>query len=120
MLLVVDDNRELRDALAEFLSIQGHAVRCAANGNEALKLVADSRTRPNVILLDLVMPELDGWGFLALRRTESLLADVPVVIMSGCREVTPRAKEAGAVAVIRKPVEPRTILRVIEHFGQRT
>jgi two-component system chemotaxis response regulator CheY len=117
VLLIVDDNRELRETLAEFLSLKGHAVECAANGREAVQLIADPETRPELILLDLLMPVLDGWGFLAERAREPLLADVPVVILSACEEVTEKAKEAGAVAVVRKPVEPQTLLRVIEHFG---
>jgi CheY-like chemotaxis protein len=74
---------------------------------------------PAVIFLDLEMPILDGWGFLAERGKDPLLADVPVVIMSGFRNVAQKAKEAGAVAVVRKPIEPQTFLRIIEHFGER-
>jgi CheY-like chemotaxis protein len=113
VVLIVDDNRELREGAAEFLSHRGHTVWC-----EALRLVADSHTRPELILLDLAMPVLDGWGFLAKRAKDPFLADVPVVIMSGCDDVTQKAKEASAVAVLRKPVEPQTLLRVIEHFRE--
>ena len=65
------------------------------------------------------MPVLDGWGFLAERVKYPLLADVPVVILSGCSDVAQKAKEAGAVALVRKPVEPQTLLRVLEHSGER-
>jgi len=116
VILLVDDNRDLCEALAEFLSLQGHAVQCAADGSEALRMIADSQTYPAVILLDLPMPILDGWGFLAERGKDARIAAVPVVIMSGCSDVAPRAREAGAAAVVRKPVEPQALLRVIEHF----
>jgi two-component system chemotaxis response regulator CheY len=119
MLLLVDDDRELCEDFTEFLSFHGYVVQCAANGSEALRLLAASQTRPALILLDLEMPVLDGWGFLAERSKEPLLDDVPVVIVSGCRDVAQKAKEAGAVAVVRKPVEPQTLLRVIEHFEVR-
>jgi CheY-like chemotaxis protein len=119
VILLVDDNRELCETLAEFLSLQGHAVQCAANGREALRLLADAQTPPTVILLDLMMPILDGWGFLAERAKEPHLAEVPVVIMSGCRDVAEKAKEFGAVAVLHKPVEPQTLLRVIDHFSEQ-
>ena len=118
MVLLVDDNRELSETLAEFLSLNGYAVQCAANGREAVQKITNSHIRPALILLDLKMPVLDGWGFLAERTKEPLLADVPIVIMSGCRDVAQKAKETGAVAVVRKPVEPQTLLRVIEHFGE--
>jgi two-component system chemotaxis response regulator CheY len=119
VILIVDDNRELCETLAEFLTLQGHAVQCAGNGSEALRLVADSRTRPAVILLDLEMPILDGWGFLAERGKDPLLADAPVVIMSAFHDVAQKAEEAGAVAVLLKPMDPQTLLRVIEHFAKR-
>jgi two-component system chemotaxis response regulator CheY len=118
VVLVIDDNRELCEALAEFLILQGHAVQCAGNGSEALRLLADSHSRPAVILLDLEMPILDGWGFLAERGKYPLLADIPVVIMSAFQDIAQRAKDAGAVAVVRKPIDPQTLLRVIEHFGE--
>jgi CheY-like chemotaxis protein len=118
MVLIVDDNRESREGAAELLSLMGHTVWCAANGSEALRLVADSHTRPELILLDLAMPVLDGWGFLAKRAKDPFLADLPVVIMSGCDDVTQKAKEAGAVAVLHKPVDPQTLLWVIEHFRE--
>jgi two-component system response regulator HydG len=83
VVLVVDDNRESCEALAEFLSLQDHAVRCAGNGSEALQLLANSHTRPAVIFMDLEMPVLDGWEILADRGKDPLLADTPVVIVSG-------------------------------------
>jgi CheY-like chemotaxis protein len=119
VILIVDDNRESSEALAEFLSREGHAVQRAANGSEALRVLADSQIRPALIFLDLEMPVLDGWGFLVERSKDPILADVPAVIMSGCRDVAEKAKEAGAVAFVRKPIEPRTLLRLIEHFAER-
>jgi CheY-like chemotaxis protein len=117
VILLVDYNRESCEALAEFLSRQGHTVQCAANGSEALRLLADSQTRPALILLDLEMPVLDGWGFLATRVKDPILAGVPAVIMSGRRDIAEKAKEAGAVATVRKPVQLQTLLRLIEHFA---
>jgi CheY-like chemotaxis protein len=119
VILLVDDNCESSEALAEFLSREGHAVQRASNGSEALRLLADSQTRPALIFLDLEMPVLDGWEFLAERSKDQILADVPAVLMSGCRDVAEKAKEAGAVAFVRKPIEPRTLLRLIEHFAER-
>jgi CheY-like chemotaxis protein len=116
MVLLVDDDRDSCEALAEFLSCKGHCVQCATNGSEALRLLAESRDPPALICLDLMMPVLDGWGFLAERAKNPVLAEVPVVIVSGCPDVTQKAKEAGAVAFMCKPVEPQTLLRVVEYF----
>lgn len=119
MVLLVDDDRGSSEALAEFLSLSGHDVRCATNGSEALQLLVDSQDPPALIFLDLMMPVLDGWSFLAERAKNPLLAEIPVVIVSACRDVTQKAKEAGAVAVMCKPVEPQSILRVVERFDQQ-
>jgi two-component system chemotaxis response regulator CheY len=119
VILLVEDDRDSCEGIAEFLSLKGREVRCATNGTEGFQLVADSQTRPDLILLDLMMPVLDGWGFLAERVKDPLLADVPVVIMSGCTDFAQKAKEAGAVAVMHKPLEPDTLLRVVEHFGNK-
>jgi CheY-like chemotaxis protein len=116
VVLLVDDDRKSREALAEFLSLKGHVVQCAANGSEALRLLDYTQNHPELIFLDLMMPVLDGWGFLAERAKNPLLAEVPVVIVTGCCDVTQKAKEAGAVAVVRKPLEPQTLLGVIEHL----
>ena len=116
MILIVEDDRDECEALAELLALWGHSVECAADGNRALQLMADAPTLPSVILLDLGMPGLDGWGFLGERAKNARVADVPVVIVSARSNGEPRGIEAGAVAVLLKPVEPRALLRVIEHF----
>ena len=120
MLLIVDDDRESRELLAEFLSLKGFVVRSASNGCDALRLLANSPTRPDLILLDLQMPVLDGWGFLAQRASDPLISDVPIVIITVSGGVTHEAIEAGAVAVLRKPMEPQTLLRVVELFRKDT
>lgn len=83
MILVVDDNRELCEALSDFLSLRSHSVQWATNGDEALRSLASSKTRPALILANVAMPVLDGWGLLTELRKDPQLADVPAVIMSG-------------------------------------
>ena len=116
MILIVDDNRDLCDALAEFLASQGHCVQCAADGDEGLRRLASSQTRPDLVLLDVAMPVLDGWGFLTKMRKKPEFADIPVVMMSGTSDIAERAKELGAVAVARKPIPPEELLAVVHHF----
>jgi adenylate cyclase len=117
VILVVDDDRDFCEALSDFLSLRGHAVQCESNGLEALRSFATSEIRPALILLDVVMPVIDGWGVMPQLRKEPQLADVPVVIMSGSSEITQRAKELGAIAVLHKPIEPQTLLRIIDAFN---
>ena len=117
MILVVDDDRDFCETLSGFLSLQGHAVQCASNGLEALRSLATSETRPVLIVLDVVMPVINGWGVMTQLRKDSELANVPVVIMSGSPDITHRAKELGTIAVLRKPIEPQTLLRIINDFN---
>jgi two-component system, chemotaxis family, chemotaxis protein CheY len=118
MILLVDDDYESCDALTEFLSRRGYTVQYASNGYDALQWLARSEVLPALILLDLVMPVLDGWGFLERRRNDPRLMNLPVVIMSSCRNEMQRAKDAGGMAFVVKPIEPRALLQVIESFEQ--
>jgi CheY-like chemotaxis protein len=81
MVLLVGDDRAQRETLQEFLALEGYAVRCAANGWEALQWSKRSDVPPQLILLDMAMPVLDGWGFLRERHKDPVLAKIPVVIV---------------------------------------
>ena len=116
MLLIVDDDRDLRDSLADFLTIKGHEVHSVGNGREALEWVKDRTTYPGLIFLDIVMPVLDGWGFLDEIRGDLLIELIPVVVMSGSLGITERARAAGAVHVLQKPFGGAEMLPVIERF----
>jgi len=115
MVLVVDDDREWRETVGEFLDVNGYSVQSAANGSEALS--KHYQTSPELILLDLNMPILDGWGFLAERASYPQLAEVPVVIMSAASGIAGRAMEAGVRGVMRKPIMPQALLQVIERYA---
>lgn len=117
MVLVVDDDREWRETVGEFLAGQGYTVQSAANGSQALEFSKHYQIPPELILLDLNMPILDGWGFLAERLSYPQLAEVPVVVMSAARDLDGKAKEAGAAVVMRKPIVPEVLLEVIERYS---
>ena len=117
MVLLVDDDRSLCQSLKEFLAHHGHSVQCAANGSEALELCKGFQAPPELILLDLIMPVLDGWGFLVERCKDPQLAQIPVVVISGSSGIDCRAMAAGASAVLSKPVAPQALLEVVEHFA---
>lgn len=79
--LVIEDERDIRDALAEALSYEGYDVAVAANGREALRALHGGPL-PDVILLDLVMPEMSGWEFRQVQTHDPALAGIPVVVVS--------------------------------------
>jgi CheY-like chemotaxis protein len=99
MVLVVDDDEDVRDAMRELLQRKGYAVRVANDGHQALELLAITET-PCVVLLDLVMPVMDGWQFLASVQSNPLLAQIPVVIVSAHAATH---APAGSVGLLRKP-----------------
>jgi CheY-like chemotaxis protein len=115
-ILVVEDERGQREALAEVLSRLGYEVQCAANGSEALELMRHSESLPGLILLDLMMPVMDGWQFRAEQRRDRVLADVPVVVLSALGDTAQKAVQDGAAAFVSKPLHWQALLSVVERF----
>jgi CheY-like chemotaxis protein len=81
-ILVVDDDADIRAALEEILRAEGYQTHGASNGAEAQRALENGRTRPELILLDLMMPVMDGWDFLFWLDENDELRDTPVAIMS--------------------------------------
>jgi CheY-like chemotaxis protein len=104
VVLVVDDDRDIRGTLGHVLVEEGYAAAEAANGVEALRLLR-AGLRPCVIFLDLSMPGMDGWDFRANQLTDPDLSTIPVVVITaaGFRAETIQAQLAG-VGFIRKPL----------------
>jgi CheY-like chemotaxis protein len=115
-ILVVEDERGQREALAEVLSRLGYEVQCAANGSEALELMRHSESLPGLILLDLIMPVMDGWQFRAAQRKDRALADVPVVVLSALDDTAKKNVQDGAAAFLSKPLRWQALLPVVERF----
>jgi CheY-like chemotaxis protein len=108
--LVVDDQEAIRDTLQTALDDEGFTVECAANGREALDILG--RWKPCVILLDLMMPVMDGWTFREEQRRAG--NTVPVVLLSAAGELEEHRQALGAAAVITKPFELDRVISTIE------
>jgi DNA-binding response OmpR family regulator len=111
--LVVDDELDLTELVRINLEIAGYEVTTAADGARALEAIRERR--PDVVLLDVMMPVLDGWGVLASLQTDETLADLPVVMLtalSGERDVI-RGHLSGAVRYLTKPFDVHTLLDTI-------
>ena len=104
--LVVDDDRVNRMLLTRSLEREGHRVRCAENGAEALELLHDDPC--DVVLLDIVMPELDGVSVLEHVKGDPALQEVPVIMISGVDDTDSvvRCIEIGADDYLPKPFDP--------------
>ena len=113
-ILVVDDDDDIRQVLAMVLDEAGFRVVTAANGREALERLRGD-PRPDVILLDLMMPEMDGYQFRAEQQRDPALHAIPTLIVTA-GTVTPRVEELGAEAILRKPVSLRRLVDTIRRF----
>jgi CheY-like chemotaxis protein/predicted transcriptional regulator len=113
--LVVDDDADIREQLAEILADEGYDVITAANGVEALERVNDG-ARPALILMDLFMPVMDGWALRAELEKDPRTARVPVVLLSGQIDARAEAERLHASACLVKPVPYPTLLGTVQKF----
>lgn len=110
--LIVEDDEDIRDMMRLFLELEGYAVTTTANGRQALDLL-ETIPRPCLILLDLMMPVMDGWAFADCLGRNAALADIPVVIVSAFSD---RVGDIKARAVFRKPVDMAALLSVVREL----
>lgn len=110
--LVVEDDADIRTALADVLEEEGYDVRVAANGQEGLTELR-REPRPRLVLLDLMMPVLNGWQFRKAQLDEPALAEIPVVIVSADATAGSEASNIGAAAFLQKPVELDELLNTV-------
>lgn len=117
--LIVDDDNDIRDVVVETLSDEGYGARGAANGEEALDLLRSEPALPRVILLDMMMPVMDGATFRAAQLDDPDLRAIPVVVMSASAHIEEAASRLGATAFLRKPVELVDLFAIAERFCRR-
>ena len=110
--LVVDDDYAVLDAVKDILEDEGHEVFLAANGLEALKQLRRG-IQPCIILLDLMMPVMNGWEFREEQLQDGALARIPTIIVTAHTRAEEAAEELKAVSCIQKPVQPDTLLEAI-------
>ena len=113
--LVVDDDYAILDAFKDLLEDEGYEVSLAANGLEALKELRRGN-QPCVILLDLMMPVMNGWEFRQEQLQDSALAAIPTVIVTAHNRPNESAEGLGAAGCIRKPVKPEQLLSTVGKY----
>jgi CheY-like chemotaxis protein len=109
-ILVVEDDPELREMMATLLTVEGYEPKTAANGREALDQLRGGFT-PHVILLDLMMPVMNGWQFRAEQQHDPQFANIPVVIVTAL--AVNHRQALGAEAVLTKPLDFDRLLNVV-------
>ncbi len=111
-IFIVDDDEALLEALGSLLDSEGYEVETARNGKEALEKLATTPP-PGLILLDLKMPVMDGWQFLAARPADPPAEQVPIVLLSGLAFI-PNAP--GVADFLSKPINPSRLLACVRRF----
>jgi CheY-like chemotaxis protein len=114
-ILLVDDDESIRQVVSIFLSDEGYTIGQAGNGQAALDLLDEFR--PDIILLDLRMPVMDGWEFV---RTYRQLPDphVPIIAFVAALRAEQERDEIGAVGLLAKPFDLEDLLVAVEHASQ--
>ena len=111
--LIVDDDRSIREALADLLGDEGYEVKVAGDGQQALE-ICRSAPAPDLILLDLAMPVMDGLEFARVKAADPSLSAIPVCVMTASGPEAALPPEA--VAVLRKPLDADELLAVIKRL----
>ena len=107
--LVIEDEDDIRNGLAEFLVLEGFDVTTAKNGREGIEKV--KRDKPGLVFLDLMMPVMSGWEYLLACKEDRELASVPVVVVSA---VPKKIKAENVIEILRKPVDIDEILETAQ------
>ena len=112
-IFIVEDDTDTREMLGRFLELEGFAVWTAANGEQALQRLAGG-ARPDLIVLDLMMPVMDGWQFREEQIRRAELAQIPVIVVSAAGR--DRIEEIDADAYLLKPVDLEELLERVTEY----
>lgn len=114
IVLVVDDDLDFLDTVALVLSAEGYRVETATNGSAALERLRTGAA-PDLILMDLMMPGMDGWTLRQHLATDPALAQIPVAVLSGDHAALQMCPPTGVVRCLRKPVSLSTLLSIVRN-----
>jgi len=111
--LIVDDDEDIRESMIDFLQDHGYAPVGATNGKDALDKLEGGLTEPCVIIMDLMMPVMDGLTFRDEQLRHPALAGIPVIVVSAFREAAAVVKDMDCVDLVAKPLDLDKLLRVV-------
>jgi CheY-like chemotaxis protein len=119
-ILVIEDNEDIRDIVAESLEVAGYGVWVAANGAIAIGALRESNDLPCLILLDLMMPVMDGAQFLQEMRKDPRLSELPVVVVTADDSAITKAAALGTHGGLRKPIRLNDLLSTVSKYCQHS
>jgi len=114
-ILIVDDDRDIREALAEALQLEGYETEGVADGREALEYLKGGNS-VCAILLDLMMPGMNGWEFRDKQRADPELASIPVIVISADGNAAEKAKRLSVDDYLCKPASAEDLVSVVAKY----
>jgi len=111
-ILIIDDDPAILDTISEILEFEGYPVLTASNG--AIGLQCIERSLPSIVLLDMRMPVLDGWGFTRALKQRGI--SLPIVVMTAAQDARRWAQEVDATAYLSKPFDLFELLAIVERL----
>ena len=114
LVMIIEDDRDVRDSVREALEDHGYQTIGASQGREALELLRSSAAKPCIILLDMMMPVMDGWAFRKAQTADPALSSIPVIVLTAHSSASDTAREMGAVGFLRKPVTLQELLTAVK------
>jgi CheY-like chemotaxis protein len=115
-ILVVEDDRDIRESVVEVLEDEGHVVTAAADGREALDLLHSASPPPDLILLDLMMPVMSGYQFREEQLKLPALAAIPVLVVTADVNARAKLESLKAAGFVQKPLKIQPLLDLIEQL----
>lgn len=119
-IMIVEDSIDISEILCRLYESEGYNVILAKHGGDAIEKLKTVSKLPCVILLDLMMPVMDGYRFCVEQKKDMRLAEIPVVIMTADANAKEKSVEVGASGYIRKPVEIETLLEVAAKYCRKS
>jgi CheY-like chemotaxis protein len=116
----VEDDKAIREVITDLLEMSGYSVETANNGKDALNQLASVKILPELILLDLMMPVMDGFEFRKQQTKDHRISEIPVLVMSADGHVTDKQERISAQGYLRKPLDVDHFLETIERVIKRT
>lgn len=114
--LIIDDSKDIQRLLRMLLEAKGYHIDCTSNGVEALNLLRSCKKLPDVILLDLQMPVMDGMAFLSEHQKVQELKNIPIVLMSGEQDARRTGKINNVAEVVMKPLNITSVVQAVERI----
>jgi CheY-like chemotaxis protein len=116
--MIVDDDPDVRESIAEVLEDSGYRPISAGNGREAMELLRAAVAKPCAILLDMMMPVMDGWQFRAQQQEDPELSSIPVVVVTAHADISEVVAQLDVAAALKKPLQLDALLQTVSRFCQ--